>query len=324
MFHAGALGDLVMIWPLLRALECSGREVTIVASASKAALCAAELRINQVSIEQPRFLRLWQGGEGLKDSEREPGVSEVYTFLADGASEAGQRWLRGAAAMFPGARVTPVGPPGSATRAAIWRATGASGESGAPEPRENPRGPVVLHVGAGGTAKRWPLDRWHAVWTLVMARAGSASGGGGEWGQEPQVRSQAPGVTADEIRRAAQDKDRAARPDPLCIALAGEVEAEQFGAVERRLFADMDGRYVFKLGELAATLKRARLFVGADTGPSHLAAQLGVPTIALFGPTDPRVWSPASAGSWVHVLAPPEPREMEWISVGDVARVIGA
>ncbi len=31
----------------------------------------------------------------------------------------------------------------------------------------------------------------------------------------------------------------------------------------------------------------ARLFVGGDTGPLHLADALGVPTLALFGPTDP-------------------------------------
>jgi heptosyltransferase-1 len=38
---------------------------------------------------------------------------------------------------------------------------------------------------------------------------------------------------------------------------------------------------------LIALLRRASLFVGGDTGPMHLAALLGVPTVALFGPTDP-------------------------------------
>ncbi len=36
----------------------------------------------------------------------------------------------------------------------------------------------------------------------------------------------------------------------------------------------------------------ARLFVGADTGPTHLAAAAGVPTVALFGPTDPARFAP--------------------------------
>lgn len=49
------------------------------------------------------------------------------------------------------------------------------------------------------------------------------------------------------------------------------------------------------LGELAAWLSGARLFVGNDSGITHLAAALGVPTLALFGPTDPRVWAPRGA-----------------------------
>jgi heptosyltransferase I len=41
------------------------------------------------------------------------------------------------------------------------------------------------------------------------------------------------------------------------------------------------------IGQLIALTRRARLFVGGDTGPMHLAAALGVPTVALFGPTEP-------------------------------------
>jgi heptosyltransferase-1 len=39
--------------------------------------------------------------------------------------------------------------------------------------------------------------------------------------------------------------------------------------------------------ELIALTRRARLFVGGDTGPLHLAAVLRVPVVAIFGPTDP-------------------------------------
>lgn len=43
---------------------------------------------------------------------------------------------------------------------------------------------------------------------------------------------------------------------------------------------------------LGALLSRAGLYVGNDSGISHLAAACGAPTLALFGPTDPRQWAP--------------------------------
>src|SRR5258707_2414334 len=41
------------------------------------------------------------------------------------------------------------------------------------------------------------------------------------------------------------------------------------------------------LTELIALTRRARLFVGGDTVPLHLAAALSVPVVAIYGPTDP-------------------------------------
>jgi hypothetical protein len=46
---------------------------------------------------------------------------------------------------------------------------------------------------------------------------------------------------------------------------------------------------------LIALAASAALWIGPDTGPTHLAARLGRPTIALFGPSDPAVWAPAGA-----------------------------
>ena len=48
--------------------------------------------------------------------------------------------------------------------------------------------------------------------------------------------------------------------------------------------------------QLAALLKGAALYIGADTSMTHLAAAAGCPTIALFGPTDPRLWGPWPKG----------------------------
>lgn len=46
------------------------------------------------------------------------------------------------------------------------------------------------------------------------------------------------------------------------------------------------------LYELGCWLARARLYVGNDSGITHLAAAVGTPVLALFGPTDPNVWAP--------------------------------
>jgi ADP-heptose:LPS heptosyltransferase len=49
-----------------------------------------------------------------------------------------------------------------------------------------------------------------------------------------------------------------------------------------------------ELALFLAVLKRANVFISGDTGPLHFAAGLGVPTIALFGPSSPARWAPAS------------------------------
>jgi ADP-heptose:LPS heptosyltransferase len=58
------------------------------------------------------------------------------------------------------------------------------------------------------------------------------------------------------------------------------------------------------LRRVAAALSRCRLFLGNDSGLTHLAAALGGPQVlALFGPTDPKVWAPP--GDQVRVLTGP-------------------
>ena len=49
------------------------------------------------------------------------------------------------------------------------------------------------------------------------------------------------------------------------------------------------------LYELACWLARARVYIGNDSGITHLAAAAGTPVVAIFGPTDPAVWAPRGA-----------------------------
>lgn len=48
------------------------------------------------------------------------------------------------------------------------------------------------------------------------------------------------------------------------------------------------------VGQLAAIYERCELVVGVDSGPLHLAASVGVPTVTLFGPSDPQRFGPGS------------------------------
>jgi heptosyltransferase-3 len=49
--------------------------------------------------------------------------------------------------------------------------------------------------------------------------------------------------------------------------------------------------------ELTALIGGARVFIGPDTAVTHLAAATGTPTVALYGPTDPRIWGPARSSN---------------------------
>lgn len=61
---------------------------------------------------------------------------------------------------------------------------------------------------------------------------------------------------------------------------------------------------VCTLGQLIALVRRARLLIGGDTGPLHLAAALGIPVVGIYGPTDPARTGPL--GSKAVVLRHPE------------------
>ncbi len=87
-----------------------------------------------------------------------------------------------------------------------------------------------------------------------------------------------------------------ALPDQKLGIITGEVEKTMvFEFVKRcpeRLKARVQMISDLPLLRLADLLSRAKLYLGMDSGPTHLAAALGVKTVAIFGPTDPQVWAP--------------------------------
>jgi heptosyltransferase III len=85
------------------------------------------------------------------------------------------------------------------------------------------------------------------------------------------------------------------------VVLLGPKEG-QFAADARRLFrppaAIVEG---IDLRQLIALVSRARLFVGQDTGPTHVAAAARCPVVDIFGSSSPTYWRPWSTPSRVVV-----------------------
>jgi len=73
------------------------------------------------------------------------------------------------------------------------------------------------------------------------------------------------------------------------------------------------------LPHLAAVLEKCAIFLGHDSGISHLAAAAGARCVLLFGPTDPAVWAPANPQ--VSVLRPPE-GDLAKLGVDEVERAL--
>ncbi len=72
----------------------------------------------------------------------------------------------------------------------------------------------------------------------------------------------------------------------------GPVELERGSSEFSRIPRNARRIDIESLVDLAALLAAARQYIGNDSGVTHLAAAVGCPTIALFGPTEPAVWAP--------------------------------
>jgi ADP-heptose:LPS heptosyltransferase len=88
--------------------------------------------------------------------------------------------------------------------------------------------------------------------------------------------------------------------------------------------------------QLASVMEGCRFFVGNDSGVSHMAAALGLPTVVIFGPTDQNAWSPRGEKTFVvqrEVPCSPCPQErffqckdfecLRGIGLGEVLKGLG-
>ena len=102
------------------------------------------------------------------------------------------------------------------------------------------------------------------------------------------------------------------------LLVGGEADAQQLAALQ-----SFDARRAVNLPlpQLAAVLERCAVFVGHDSGISHIAAAVGTRCVLLFGPTNPDVWAPANAAVQVIRFAS---GNLNDITVEQVLDAIGA
>ncbi len=114
---------------------------------------------------------------------------------------------------------------------------------------------VALAPGAAyGSAKCWPTDRYAALADRLISEFHASV-----------ILFGSPGEREVAERIAAQMRHRP-------VMLAGQTS----------------------IGDLPALLSRCRIFIGNDSGAMHVAAAVGLPVVAIFGPTDPFGTSPAT------------------------------
>jgi lipopolysaccharide heptosyltransferase II len=111
---------------------------------------------------------------------------------------------------------------------------------------------IAIHPGAGAVLKNWPIARWAAVASALQERTGAHVV-----------------LTGGPAERDLATEIAAQLPTPP-VMLAGDTS----------------------LGELAAVFAGCDLVLGGDSGPLHLAAAVGTPTLRVYGPTSTAIFGP--------------------------------
>jgi ADP-heptose:LPS heptosyltransferase len=296
LFHAGALGDFVVTWPLALALARLHPQSRLfyVTQRGKGLLAERVLRVESVDSEVG-----WHPLYGPDAALGEPQaklLAGAHSVVGFAAAE-GDAWtqnVRRLAALADVITATVAPPadfPGHVTdhllaqvsdRPAVQTAMGqvlasvrSRGLAVSGATPGNAGSPVVVHPGSGAKRKCWPADRFVSL-----------------------------------IEKLKSDGL------PVRVVL-GEVELETWDRGDlARVSAAADVVKPATYVELLDVFKSARAFVGNDTGPSHLAGTIGVPTVVLFG-SDPTQWQPL--GPHVHVVAG---SSMDAIEVEQVRAVV--
>jgi len=111
---------------------------------------------------------------------------------------------------------------------------------------------IAIHPGSGSPAKVWPIERFR---TLAQAL-------------RPAYKAMILFIMGPGEEQVREELLECRRPE-------GSVVVEGLS-----------------LPELGALLEKCSIFIGNDSGVTHLAAAVGVPVVAIFGPSDPARWAP--------------------------------
>jgi heptosyltransferase-3 len=276
LFHQGALGDFVLTWPIALALARIHPQsrVFYVTHAQKGALAGRTLGVEWADAEAGWHPLFGDAAAELPEAPRRllAGAHSVVSFL----SAPGSAWAANVKRIAPEANVLTVNPtppdnhPGHVTdyqreQLRPWPAAHAAAEQILRSVRA--RGLTVARPAATDPA---PAAR------PVLIHPGSGSPAK-NWPVDRYV----------ELARRLSEERHVVR------VLLGEVERERWpeqtvGMLERVGAVVWPSTLLGLMSELLA----AGAFVGNDSGPGHLAATLGVPTLSLFGATDPARWLP--------------------------------
>jgi len=285
------LGDLVMAEPALRALART-HEVRLVGHPALAGLlvdgglAASVIPFDRRGADAGPW-GLWRAGRRLRahraqrclvfpPSLRAGVLARLSGARARGFGGEGLRWLLHEAR-------TPLGGARRRHLSDQWLALvdDADVESGVAVPRlqAGPRARAAVDA-LRATDALPPAGRYVAV------AAGATYGPTKRWPRE---------AFAALLRRLREVHDRPA----VLVGAAAEAETTAWLAAETGA-SDLAGRT--DLPGLAGVLAEAAAFVGNDSGPMHLAAALGTPTVGIFGSTSPAWTGPR--GPWTRVAGP--------------------
>lgn len=282
ILRPGAIGDTLLTFPVIQALRehYAASHVTLVGNAAVLPLARYAGIADEISnYEDARWSRLF-----LPPSSENHGPDRVLEQSAVAIA-----WLRDSEgtveqnlhlAGYDEVHVAP-GRPGPGARLHIVEYL--AGTAGLPRssellswslgsslPSPTPSGSApcfAIHPGSGGKQKCWPVARFA---TVIMALWQYAI---------PVLLLAGP---ADQLRL--QELQQQLAPPPRADLFKQLIDAP--------------------LLEVARQLQQCRGYLGNDSGPTHLAAQLGLPTTVLFGPSDPAIWRPL--GPLVNVLHEPQ------------------